>query len=699
MAKNLVIVESPAKAKTIKKFLGKEYNIMASYGHVRDLPKKSLGVKVDDNFKPSYSIMPDKRELVKKLKSEASKYETVFLATDPDREGEAISWHLAHILKLNKEDNCRITFNEITRNAVGSAIENSRKIDMNMVDSQQTRRILDRIVGYKISPLLWKKVRPGLSAGRVQSVAVRLICDREKDIENFIPKEYWNLTLELMKKGEKQPFEASYYGPEGSRKKVVPDNQDLVREIIGDIEGKPIYVENITKKAKKRYPLPPFKTSTLQQDASNKLGFTTKKTMRVAQQLYEGIEIKDGGSIGLITYMRTDSTRIAKEVQNAARDLIIRKFGNEFVPKSFNTYKSKGKEQDAHEAIRPTDIELLPSEISESLTRDQFRLYKLIFDRFIASQMSPSVSDVTTIDLNCNRQFFRSTGSIITFSGFRAVYDVNGSENDENGKNTYIPDLKKGEEVELKDIKKEQKFTQPPNRYTEASLVKALEEKGIGRPSTYSPTISTIIARDYVNREKKTLSPTELGKIVNGAMEKGFGEIVDYNFTAGLENKLDDIENGNSEMISVLSDFYNDFSKMLDDAYKNLEKVKMPVIETDIVCEKCGRNMVIKEGRYGKFLACPGFPECKNTKQYLEETGHECPKCGGKVIYKQTKKKKKFIGCENYPECDFSSWNLPTEGTCPKCGTFLTKGRIEYKPHIICANPECDYKKPLSKGK
>lgn len=699
MAKKLVIVESPAKAKTINKFLGKEYKIMASYGHVRDLPKKTLGVKVDEDFKPTYSVMPDKKELVKKLKAEALKYETIYLATDPDREGEAISWHLAHILKLNSSENCRITFNEITKSAVGSAIENSRPIDMDMVNSQQTRRILDRIVGYKISPLLWKKVRRGLSAGRVQSVAARLICEREKEIEGFIPKEYWNLSLALSKKGEDKVFHARYQGLEdGSTKKTEINDSESVEKIVSDITGKAVTVKSISKKQKKRYPLPPFKTSTLQQDASNKLGFTTKKTMSIAQQLYEGIDVDGSGSTGLITYMRTDSTRIAQEVQYSAKDLIINKFGSEYAPKAFNIYKSKGKSQDAHEAIRPTDLTLLPSEIKDNLTKDQEKLYKLIFDRFIASQMSPSISDVTSVDFKCDSHIFRSTGSIIVFNGFRAVYDVNNGENNEDTDEAYIPKLVKNEEVDLKDIDKEQKFTQPPKRYTEASLVKTLEEKGIGRPSTYSPTISTIIARNYINREKKTLFPTELGIIVNDVMEKGFMKIVDFNFTAELENKLDNIENGSSDMLTVLSDFYNEFSTILDDAYKNLEKVEMPVVETDIICEKCGRNMVIKDGKYGKFLACPGFPECKNTQQIKDETGHDCPKCGGKVILKQTRKKKKFIGCENYPECDFSSWNLPTEGKCPKCDTFLTKGRIDYKPHIICGNPDCDYKELLKKG-
>ena len=699
MAKNLVIVESPAKAKTINKFLGKDYKITASFGHVRDLPAKTLGVKIEENFKPTYSIMPDKKELVKKLKAEAEGYDTVFLATDPDREGEAISWHLAHILNIDSSRSCRITFNEITKSAVGKAIENSRPIDMNMVNSQQTRRILDRIVGYKISPLLWKKVRRGLSAGRVQSVAARLVCEREREIEGFIPKEYWNLSLVLSKKNEKQTFGARYQGPMGSHtKKIELNDIESVDSILADISGNPVIVEDISKKQKKRYPLPPFQTSTLQQDASNKLGFTTKKTMSVAQQLYEGVDINKEGSVGLITYMRTDSTRVSSEVQYSARDLIINKFGEKYAPKAFNVYKTKGKAQDAHEAIRPTDLTMLPNEIKDSLTNDQYKLYKLIFDRFIASQMSPSVSDVTTVDFRCDGHIFRSTGSIIIFNGFRAVYDVANGEGNDDVEEAYIPELEKNEEVVLNDIQKEQKFTQPPRRYTEASLVKALEEKGIGRPSTYSPTISTIIARDYIKREKKTLFPTELGLVVNEVMEKGFGHIVDYNFTADLENKLDDIENGTSDMVSVLTDFYNDFSGILDDAYNNLERVKMPVEETDIICDKCGRNMVIKEGRYGRFLACPGYPECKNTKQLVDETGHSCPKCGGKVIVKTTKKKRKFIGCENYPTCDFSSWNLPAEGNCPKCNTFLTKGRIDYKPHLICPNPECDYTEPLKKA-
>ncbi|MBN1624754.1 MAG: type I DNA topoisomerase [Clostridia bacterium] len=698
MAKKLVIVESPAKAKTINKFLGKDFKIVASYGHIRDLPAKTLGVNIEEDFKPTYSIMPDKKELVKKLKAEAQNYETIYLATDPDREGEAISWHLAHILKLNSSENCRITFNEITKSAVGSAIENPRPIDMNMVNSQQTRRILDRIVGYKISPLLWKKVRRGLSAGRVQSVAARLICEREREIEGFVPEEYWNLALVLSKKGEKKKFNARYQGVEGSEaKRTELKDKDTVDKIINEITGQPITVKSIVRKQKKRYPIPPFKTSTLQQDASNKLGFTTKKTMSVAQQLYEGIEISGSGSVGLITYMRTDSTRIAIEVQHSARDLIINKFGEKYAPKAFNVYTSKGKAQDAHEAIRPTDLALLPNEIKESLTNDQYKLYKLIFDRFIASQMAPAVSDVTTIDFKCDGHIFRSVGSIVIFNGFLAIYDISNGDEEEESDEAYIPKLEKNEEVDLRDITKEQKFTQPPRRYTEASLVKALEERGIGRPSTYSPTISTIIAREYINREKKTLFPTELGIIVNDVMEKGFNHIVDYNFTADLENKLDDIENGSSDMLSVLSGFYNEFSGILDDAYKNLEKIEMPVEETDVICDLCGRNMVIKEGRFGKFLACPGFPECRNTKQIVDDTGHTCPKCKGRVIVKTTRKKKKFIGCENYPTCDFSSWNMPMEGNCPKCGTFLTAGKIDFKPYKICANPDCDYTEALKK--
>ncbi len=698
MADKLVIVESPAKAKTINKFLGKEYKITASYGHVRDLPKRFLGVDVDNSFKPKYEIMKDKKELVAKLKKEAKDYKKIYLATDPDREGEAISWHLAHILKIGNTDNCRITFNEITEKAVQSAIESSRPIDMDMVNSQQTRRILDRIVGYKISPLLWKKVRKGLSAGRVQSVTLRLICEREKEINNFKPQEYWNLNLILSKKGEKETFKSKYYGNENGKRKITNENE--AKEVLEAFSGKPIYVNKVKKTNKKRYPLAPFKTSTLQQDASNKLGYSTKKTMMIAQKLYEGINIQGKGSIGLITYMRTDSTRISAEIQRDAQELISKLFGSEYVPKAFNTYKNKGKSQDAHEAVRPSSLDLLPHDIKESLTNEQYRLYKLIFDRFIASQMAPAVLNNVNVELESGKQIFKAMGSVVVFKGFMAVYDATAGkkvDNDDVIVNSYMPDLSIKEEVDLKEIVKEQKFTQPSARYSEASLVKALEEKGIGRPSTYSPTISTILSREYIEREKKSLLPTELGNIVNGIMEKSFEKIVDYNFTAELENKLDEVEQGNANMLSILTDFYSDFSGILETAYETLEKIKIPEEETDIICEKCGKNMVIKTGRYGKFLACPGFPDCKNTKQYLDETGNVCPKCGGKVIFKQTKKKKKFIGCENYPECDFSSWNLPIEGNCPKCNTFLTKGRIEYKPHIICGNPDCDYKQLITK--
>ncbi len=532
----------------------------------------------------------------------------------------------------------------------------------------------------------------------MQSVALRLICEREREIDSFKPQEYWNLDLLLTKKGEKESFKAKYYGDENGKRKIT--NETEVIEVLKAIEGMPVTVKQVKKSKKKRRPLAPFITSTLQQDASNKLGYSTKKTMMVAQQLYEGINITERGSIGLITYMRTDSTRISSEIQNETKELIEKLFGADYVPKAFNTYKNKGKSQDAHEAVRPTVMELLPHEIKESLTNDQYKLYKLIFDRFMASQMSPAELDNVNVELETGGQIFKAMGSVITFKGFLAVYDVSAgkkNDNDEVLVNAYMPELSKNEEVDLKEILKEQKFTQPPGRYTEASLVKIMEEKGIGRPSTYSPTISTILSREYIERLKKTLVPTELGMIVNGIMEKSFINIVDYNFTADLENKLDEVEQGNLDMLTILTDFYGDFSTTLDTAYETLEKIVMPVEETDIICEKCGKNMVIKTGRYGKFIACPGFPECKNTKQFLDDSGKICPKCSGKVIFKQTKKKKKFIGCENYPECDFSSWNLPIDGECPKCGTFLTKGRIEYKPHIICGNPDCDYKELIKK--
>lgn len=698
MANKLVIVESPAKAKTINKFLGKDYKITASFGHIRDLPKRYLGIDIEDDFKPKYEIMPDKKEVVSKLKKEAAGFNEIYLATDPDREGEAISWHLAHILKINIKENCRITFNEITEKAVQSAIAGSRPIDMNMVNSQQTRRLLDRLVGYKISPLLWKKVQKGLSAGRVQSVALRLICERERDINDFKPQEYWNLNLLLSKKGEKETFKANYYGDETGKRKLI--NEDEVKDVLSKFENKPVVVKHVKKSQKKKYPLPPFITSTLQQDASNKLGFSTKKTMMVAQQLYEGINIKDIGSVGLITYMRTDSTRISSEIQKEARDLIENLFGADYVPKALNTYANKGKSQDAHEAVRPTVMNLLPHNIKDDLTNDQYKLYKLIFDRFIASQMAPALLNNVNVDLTAGSQIFKAMGSVVVFKGFMAVYDLSAgieNDNDEDIVNSYIPELVKNEEVNLKEIIKEQKFTQPPSRYTEASLVKVLEEKGIGRPSTYSPTITTLLTREYVERLKKTLQPTDLGVVVNDIMEKHFEKIVDYNFTADMENRLDEVEQGNLDMLTILKEFYSDFSSIMDEAYDKLEKVEMPVETTDVICEKCGKNMVVKTGRYGKFLACPGYPDCKNTKQLLEETGKDCPKCGGKVIFKQTKKKKKFIGCENYPTCDYSSWNLPIDGNCPKCGTFLTKGRIEYKPHIICGNPDCDYKELITK--
>ncbi|MFO7636231.1 MAG: type I DNA topoisomerase [Clostridia bacterium] len=693
MAKNLVIVESPAKAKTIKKYLGADYEIEASLGHVRDLPVNSLGVDIENGFHPNYEILKGKQEVIRKLKKHAEASDRIYLATDPDREGEAISWHLATLLKINTNEKCRITFNEITEKAVKEAIAHPMVINSAMVNSQQARRILDRIVGYKISPLLWKKVKKGLSAGRVQSVAVKLICEREEEILRFVPSEYWNLFVELSKLNKKDTFKAKYYGDETG--KVHVGDADLTSRIEEEVKNADFLVKSVKKSKRIRRPAAPFTTSTLQQDAANKLGFTTQRTMRVAQQLYEGIEIKDMGSVGLITYMRTDSTRVTTDVQHEARRTIETLFGSAFVPKTIPVYKSKGNAQDAHEAIRPASLELLPHKISDSLTPEQARLYKLIYDRFIASQMSPAEYDTVQVDITAGRHIFKASGSVNTFKGFLAVYEDQESTPDDSEKeditNDYIPELSKGEPLSMRNLEKEQKFTQPPFRFTEASLVKTMEEMGIGRPSTYAPTISTIITREYVQRDKKTLVPTELGKIVDSIMRNSFEYIVDYGFTADMENKLDSIESEQLDWKMVLMDFYKDFDPTLQKAYQTQERIKVPEIQTDLLCEKCGRNMVIKSGKYGKFFACPGFPECKSTKPYIEETGKTCPKCKGNVVTKYTRTNKKYIGCEKYPDCDFSSWYMPSDEDCPKCSNFMLKTRTEGKSMLKCSNPSCGH--------
>jgi DNA topoisomerase-1 len=694
MSKYLVIVESPAKAKTIKKYLGNDYKITASMGHIRDLPQSHLGVDIKNDFNPMYIIIAGKSTLIKELKADAEKAEKILLATDPDREGEAISWHLSHILKIDPETDCRITFNEITKNAVVNAVKQPRPIDMNLVDAQQARRILDRIVGYEISPVLWKKIRKGLSAGRVQSVATRIICDREAEIENFIPKEYWSIDTQF-KKEDGLIFAARFHGKNG--KKFEIKNKDESDEILALLKDSAFIVSNVKKREKKRNPAPPFITSTLQQEASRKLGYSAQKTMMIAQQLYEGVEIGSEGSVGLITYMRTDSVRLSDNAVKEARDYILENFGKEYLPSKPRYFKTKSAAQDAHEAIRPSYAKRNPHSLKDWLSADQYKLYKLIWDRFMACQMEPAVFDTISVEIEGTPKTidsktvinFRASGSKLVFKGFMALY-VEGKDDEEDELSQILPNIEKDESLVLINTEANQHFTEPPARYTEATLVKALEEKGIGRPSTYAPTISTIINRGYVERNKKQLVPTELGRIVNQLMVANFTDIVNVNFTAEMEDKLDKVEEGAIQWKTLLREFYEPFKETVKKA-ETISKIEMPVEESDEVCDKCGKKMVIKIGRFGKFLACPGFPECKNTKPFLEEAGVKCPKCSGRVIYRKTKRGRKYLGCENYPKCDFMTWDMPSDKTCPKCSSFLTqksKGNtITYK----CSNTECDY--------
>jgi len=690
MAKYLVIVESPAKAKTIKKFLGSNYKIKASMGHIRDLPKSHIGVDIEHGFEPKYINIRGKGDLISELKKEAKESEKVFLATDPDREGEAISWHLANIFQIDSDEKCRITFNEITKNAVLKALQAPRQIDMNLVNAQQARRVIDRIVGYKISPLLWKKVKKGLSAGRVQSVAIKIICDREKEIENFVPEEYWNVEA-LLSKDDGRTFTAKFSGFLNGKFEL--KNREDVDKVLKGIENKEFIILKVKHGDKKRTPSPPFITSTLQQDAARKFGFSAKKTMMLAQQLYEGVEIEGEGSVGLITYMRTDSTRISDEALNEAREYILQNYGDKYLPDKPRIFKTKSGAQDAHEAIRPTMLSFTPERVKSSLSRDLYRLYKLIWERFVASQMESAVYDTMAVDIAAGDYLFKASGSRISFKGFLVLYEEgrDDDDSDDDKKDTLLPDLSEGEKVKPLEIKPTQHFTQPPPRYTEATLVKTLEEKGIGRPSTYAPIISTIMSRGYVEKEKKYLYPTELGKIVNSLMEEHFKDIVDINFTARMETQLDLVEEGQLEWKNLLDEFYGEFSKTLKAAEERISRVELPVEESDEICEKCGRRMVIKMGKFGKFLACPGFPECRNAKPIVEEAGVLCPKCGGKVLIKKTKKGKSYLGCENYPKCDFSTWETASDKKCPKCGNFMTK---KYKGKMVqytCSLESCGY--------
>ena len=653
MADRLVIVESPAKAGTIKKFLGGNTKVVASMGHIRDLPKSKLGVNIEKNFEPEYINIRGKGDLIKSLKDDAKKAKKVYLATDPDREGEAIAWHLAHILDIDEKKTYRVTFNEITKNAVQEAIKSPRGLDKGLIDAQQARRVLDRIVGYKISPILWAKVRRGLSAGRVQSVAVKLIVDREEEIEKFIPEEYWNIVVELLK--NKESFKAKLVGKEGKKSEL--KSKEEVDEVLKAIENAEYIVKEIKKSQRKRTPAPPFTTSTLQQEASRKLGFTLKKTMSVAQGLYEGVKVEEKGTVGLITYMRTDSTRISDVARKAAKEQIEKVYGAEYYENRF--YKTKDEAQDAHEAIRPTYIELTPEKIKKSLTAEQYKLYNLIYNRFLASQMSQAIFDTISVDIDADKYNFRASGQTLKFKGFMALY-VESKDQEEKEENSQIPELEEGEKLKKEKIEPIQSFTEPPPRYTEASLVKALEEKGIGRPSTYSPTITTILERRYIEKEKKQLVPTELGKVVNKLLVESFTNVVSEEFTAEMESKFDNIALGKQEWKKVIKDFYGPFKIDLDKANKELEHVEIVEEVSDVPCDICGRLMVIKYGRFGKFLACPGYPECKNTKPLVETIDVPCPNCGGKIQVRKTKKRKNYYICENNPKsCDYISWNKP----------------------------------------
>ena len=654
MADKLIIVESPAKANTIKKFLGGSTKVVASMGHIRDLPKSKLGVNIENNFEPEYINIRGKGDLIKSLKKDAKAAKKVFLATDPDREGEAIAWHLAHILDIPEDSKTRVTFNEITKSAVKKAIKEPRQIDLNLVDAQQARRVLDRIVGYKMSPVLWKKVRKGLSAGRVQSVAVKLIVDRETEIENFIPEEYWNIIATLLDKKSKKTFEAKLVGKDD--KKLEIHSQEEVNSILKNIKKAKFIVEDVKKGERKRNPAPPFTTSTMQQEASRKLNFSLKKTMSVAQMLYEGIKIPEKGTVGLITYMRTDSTRISEEARAKAKEVIENKYGEDYYENRY--YKTKADAQDAHEGIRPTYIEITPDEIKSSLTNDQYKLYKLIYNRFLASQMKSAIFDTLAVTINANNYNFKANGQAIKFKGFMTLY-VEGTDEkeDEIGQ---IPLVEVKQELKKEKIDSKQSFTEPPPRYTEASLVKALEEKEIGRPSTYSPTITTILARHYIEKDAKQLVPTELGKVVNKLLTENFSDVINVEFTAKIENEFDEIAEGKENWKDMISEFYGPFQKEVERVEKELEHVELEEEVSDVPCEKCGRMMVIKYGRYGKFLACPGYPECKNAKPYIETIDEPCPKCGGKVQIRKTKKRRTYYICENNPEkCDYISWTKP----------------------------------------
>lgn len=681
MAKYLVIVESPAKVKTIKKFLGANYEVEASNGHVRDFPKSQFGIDVDNDFEPKYITIRGKGELLAKLRKAAKKADKIYLATDPDREGEAISWHLSQALKEDPKKMHRITFNEITKTAVKDSLKHPRELNLNLVDAQQARRMLDRMVGYTISPLLWVKVKRGLSAGRVQSVALRIICDREDEINSFIPEEYWSLDGDFIVNGEKKPLEARFYGTD---KRMEIHNKQEMDQVLKALEGQEYEISEVKKGERTKNAPLPFTTSTLQQEAAKTLNFSTQKTMRLAQQLYEGVDIKGSGTVGVITYLRTDSTRISEEADSAARAYIGDNYGEQYVSHFEKAVKKGQKIQDAHEAIRPTDISRTPQMIKDSLSRDQFRLYQLIWKRFAASRMAATRYETTSVKIRAGEYTFTVAASKVAFDGFMCVYT---QEDDEKKGNVLSQSLEKGMKLSLKELKPQQHFTQPPAHYTEASLVKTMEELGIGRPSTYAPTITTIISRRYVSKEQKNLYVTELGEVVNNIMKQAFPSIVDVNFTATMEGLLDCVEAGTVQWKTVVRNFYPDLKADVDAAQKELEKVDIQDEVTDVICDNCGRHMVIKYGPHGRFLACPGFPECRNTKPYYEKIGVQCPKCGGEVVLKKTKKGRKYFGCENNPECDFMSWQKPSKKKCPKCGNYM----VEKGNKLVCSQETCGY--------
>ena len=686
----LVIVESPAKAKTIQKYLGKGYQVMASMGHIRDLPKSRLAVDVENGFKPEYIDIRGKGQLRNELKKAAKKSSFVYLATDPDREGEAISWHLSNMLGLDNEQENRVTFNEITKSGIKNGMAAPRHIDINLVNAQQTRRILDRLVGYKLSPFLWKTVKPGLSAGRVQSVVVKLIVDREREIQAFEQEEYWSIDAKLSTARSKKQFPAKLSSYQG--KKVEIPNEEQAKKILAELEGQDFVIAEIKKGVKKKVPAPPFITSTLQQEASRRLGFQAKRTMKAAQELYEGIDLPKMGAVGLITYMRTDSLRISDEAAQGAREYITGKYGQQYLPEKTRVYKKKTNTQDAHEAIRPTMPSMTPEQVKESLTLDQYKLYKLVWERFIASQMADALLDTVSATINCGDYAFKSSGYSVRFDGFTVLYEESRDVPEE--KTPALPELLEGETLKLNALEPNQHFTQPPARYTEASIIKALEENGIGRPSTYAPTITTVIQRGYVEREGKSLVPTQLGEVTNQLMEEQFSSIVNVDFTAEMETNLDRVEEGKADWVQTLGNFYGEFEQNLKEAEKKMEGMKLEVPDevTDVIGENCGRNMVVKMGRYGKFLACPGYPECKNTKKIVQETPGTCPVCGGKIHAKKSKKGKTYFGCEHNPQCQFMTWDKPVADLCPKCGsTLFQKAGRGGKLH--CLKEGCGYEK------